>query len=399
MNLRQAVSAQFPLIPLAVVAAASWLVFQSAANAQPPAQPQAHAATSTPAVSAPKVLLVVSSAGRHDAGGKAVRPGFEMDEFALAWLVFGANGLQVDVASPSGGAVLADNYKLEDDHIQALKTDPRAAAALAATRRTRDVLPGEHAAIFIVGGKGAMFDLPRDAALARLLGTHHAQGGVLAAVCHGPAALAEVKRPDGRPFVTGRRMTGFTDEEEGAFGKRWAKEYPFWLEQRMREQGAQWAEAPLMMPKLVVDDRLITGQNPFSTALAAEAVVRALGRTPVPRTALREEASMQVVQWMLAGEHAAAQALLAADPKRYKTDLIAMLGFYQHGAAPDDAGRREAISVMELAAPHFSDPRFRFELAQAQAGQGNKARARDLLQLVLAAKPGDAQATKALAGL
>ena len=108
---------------------------------------------------------------------------------------------------------------------------------------------------------------------------------------------------------------------------------------------------------------------------------------------------MQVVQWMLAGEHAAAQALLAADPKRYKTDLIAMLGFYQHGAAPDDAGRREAISVMELAAPHFSDPRFRFELAQAQAGQGNKARARDLLQLVLAAKPGDAQATKALAGL
>ena len=282
---------------------------------------------------------------------------------------------------------------------QAIKADTRAAAALAATRRTQDVLPGDRAAIFIAGGKGAMFDLPRDAALTRLLGAHHAQVGVLAAVCHGPAALAEMKRPDGQPLVAGRRMTGFTDEEEGAFGKRWANEYPFWLEQRMREQSAQWEEAPSMTPQLVVDDRLITGQNPYSTTLAAEAVVRALGRTPVARTVLREEASMQVVQWMLAGEHAAAQALLAADPKRYKTDLIAILGFCQHGAAPDDAARRQAILVMELAAPHFSSPRFRFELAQVQARQGNKVRAHELLQLVLAAKPGDAEAIQALAGL
>ena len=310
-----------------------------------------------------------------------------------------ANGLQVEVASPSGGAVVADGCKPQDDHIQALEADTQVVAALAATRRTQDVMPGEHAAIFIVGGKGAIFDLPRDAALTRLLGTHHAQGGVLAAVCHGPAALAEVKLPDGLPLMTGRGMTGFTDEEESTFGKRWAAVYPFWLERRMREQGAQWEEAPMMLPKPVVDDRLITGQNPFSTTLAAEAVVRALGRTPVARTALREEASMQVVQWMLAGEQAAAQALLAADPDRCKTDLIAMLGFYQHGAAPDDAARRQAIALMELAAPHFHNPRFRCELAQAQAGQGNKARARDLLQLVLVAKPGDAEATKALAGL
>lgn len=167
----------------------------------------------------------------------------------------------------------------------------------------------------------------------------------------------------------------------------------------MREQGAQWEEAPLMEPKLVVDDRLITGQNPFSTTLAAEAVVRALGRVPVARTLLREEASMQIVQWMLAGEQAAATSLLAASPGHYKTDLIAMLGFYQHGAAADDTARRRAISVMELAAPHFSNPRFRFELAQAHAAQGNSVRARSLLEQVLNAKPEDAQAKKALAEL
>ena len=375
------------------LAAAALLSLQAGVQAQVPASAPA------PMAAAPKVLLVISSEGRNDASGKALRPGFEMGEFALAWLALRANGLQVEVASPSGGAVFADRYKLQDDHIQAMKADPQATTALASTRRTQDVKPGEHAAIFIMGGKGAMFDLPRDAALTQLLGAHHAQGGVLAAVCHGPAALAEVKRPDGQPLVAGRRMTGFTDEEETTFGKRWAAEYPFWLERRMREQGAQWEEAPLMMPKLVVDDRLITGQNPFSTTLVAEAVVRALGRTPVARTVLREDASMQVVQWWLAGEHAAARALLAADPARYKTDLIAMLGFYQHGAATDDAARRQAISVMELAAPHFTNPRFQFGLAQAQARAGNKDRARELLQLVLAAKPGDAEAVKALAGL
>jgi putative intracellular protease/amidase len=341
----------------------------------------------TPTVAAdgpPKVLLVVSSEGRLDANGTHQRPGFEMDELAQAWLVLRANGLRVEVASPAGGAPVADRYNDANDSIRAFKADPQAVAALKGSRRTQDVTRGEHAAILVIGGKGAMFDLPRDTALATLLGAHHASGGVLAAVCHGPAVFASVRRPDGQPLVAGRRVTGFTDEEETVFGKRWAQEYPFWIERRLREQGAHWEEAQLMMPKLVVDDRLITGQNPFSTALAAEAVVRALGRVPVARTPFRKEASMQLVQWWLAGEQAAAQALLQADPKRYKTDLIAMLGHHQHGAATDDAARRQAIAVMELAAPHFAHPQFRVSLARAHARQGDSARARALIAQVMA---------------
>lgn len=345
----------------------------------------------TPALAAdesPKVLLVVSSEGRLDAAGQQLRPGFEMDELAQAWLVLRANGLRVEVASPTGGAPVADRYNNADDSIRAFKVDPLAVAALKATRRTQDVVRGEHAAILVIGGKGAMFDLPRDTALTTLLGAHHASGGVLAAVCHGPAVLTSVRRPDGQPLVAGRRITGFTDEEETAFGKRWAQEYPFWIERRLREQGARWEEAALMMPKLVVDDRLITGQNPFSTAMAAEAVVRALGRVPVARTPFREEASLQLVQWWLAGELSAARALLQAEPQRYKTDLIAMLGHHQHSAATDDTARRQAIAVMELAAPHFAHPQFRVSLARAHAGQGDTARARALIAQVMA--PGHA---------
>jgi putative intracellular protease/amidase len=164
------------------------------------------AAAAAAADEPPKVLLVVSSEGRLDAAGKHQRPGFEMDELAQAWLVLRANGLRVEVASPTGGAPVADRYDNADDSIRAFKADPLAVAALQATRRTQDVSRGEHAAILVIGGKGAMFDLPSDGSLATLLGAHHASGGVLAAACHGPAVFASVRRPGGQPLVAGRRQ-------------------------------------------------------------------------------------------------------------------------------------------------------------------------------------------------
>jgi putative intracellular protease/amidase len=333
------------------------------------------------AVASPKVLLVVSSEGR-DAG--KTRPGFEMDEFAKARLTLRANGLAVDVASPAGGAPEADRYNPDDDHIQRLKADAQATAALQRTRRTQDVRVGEHAAVLVIGGKGAMFDLPRDAALQRLLSAHYAAGGILAAVCHGPAALVPVQRADGSPLVAGRQLTGFTDEEEAAFGKRWTKEFPFLLETRLRELGANWQEAPLMMPKLVVDGRLITGQNPFSTVQVAQAIVRALGRTPVVAAPFREDASLALVERWLGGEREPVQAALRERTAHYKPDLIAMLGYYQLKSATDLGQRRNALSVMELAEPHFAHPRLRLAMAEAHIALGNPEAARTLLTRVLA---------------
>lgn len=347
------------------------------------------------AANAPSVLLVISSEGRAE-GTTINRPGFEMDELAMAWLTLRANGLQVQIASPAGGAVVADRHNPRDDHVAAFLADAEGARQLQSTRRTQDVKPGEHAAIFLIGGKGAMFDLPRDTPLLQLLAAHQ---GVLAAVCHGPAALLAVKTPDGRPLVAGRRMTGFSDEEEKLFGKKWAKEYPFWLETRARELGAQWEEAPLMMPKLVIDGPLVTGQNPFSTTLVAEAIVKLLGRTPQPRTPHRDEASMQLVTRWLAGDHGGVRAALGAEPKRFNTDLIAMLGYYQAEAAADDAARRQALAVMELAAPHMAHAQFRLGLARAYTQLAQPQKAREVLTALLAAEPANAEARAALAQL
>jgi putative intracellular protease/amidase len=377
------------------------LAFASLAMSVALYAPRAHSNAANAAKSfapTPKVLLVVSSEGRD--GGK-LRPGFEMDEYAQAYLVFRANGLTVEVASPAGGAVEADRFNAEDDHIQAMMSDPDAQSLLRATRRTQDVKVGEHQAIFVIGGKGAMFDLPRDVALPQIMGQHYDRGGVLAAVCHGPAVFASVQRADGKPLVTGRRVTGFTNEEEATFGKKWVKEFPFLIETKLRDQGAMWEEAALMMPKLVVDGHLITGQNPFSTVQAADAVVKALGRTPVQRTIFKEEASMQLVQRWLARDvdRDAVRNALKSNTARYKTDLIAMLGVYQFKSATEDATRRQALSIMELAEPHMSHPKLRLTIAEAHAALGNVKAAREVLSALIAEKPDFAEAKQALDAL
>ena len=139
---------------------------------------------------------------------------------------------------------------IRDRFNAALLADADAMRVLADTRATRDVKAADYAAVYVVGGKGAMFDLPRDTALTSLLADAYERGAVVGAVCHGPAALVDVRLRDGTPLVHGKTITGFTNEEEALFGKRWAKEFPWLLEDRLVAQGAQWQEAPLMMAKV-----------------------------------------------------------------------------------------------------------------------------------------------------
>jgi len=344
---------------------------------------------SFPAALADTVLIVVSGEGRDQ--GES-RPGFEMDELSQAWQVFRDNGLEIEIASPRGGPVEADRYDPDAAYNAAFLGDGAAMAKLADTRRIAELRAEEYAAAYVVGGKGAMFDLPADAALAGLLGKIHDRGGIVAAVCHGPAALVDVRLADGSLLVAGREVTGFSNEEEALFGKKWSAEYPFLLEDAMRERGARWENAPLMMPQLVVSDRLITGQNPHSTYAVAEAIVQALGRVPVSRKPGRDELSLSLVERLLAGEADAARRELDADTGRFHVELIAMLGFYQMKAADTEDAVRDALAVMELAAPHFGPPPLKVAIAEGHWRLGQVAQAREMLHAVLAANPDFAQA-------
>lgn len=339
-----------------------------------------------------KILIVVSGEGRDQ--GKT-RPGYEFDELSQAWLIFKANGFAVDVASPRGGPVEADKYNPAEPFNAALLADANAMRTLADTRATRDVKAADYAAIYVVGGKGAMFDLPRDTALHVLLARAYEGGAVVAAVCHGPAAFADVRLADGTSLVEGRTITGFSNEEEAVFGKRWAKEFPWLLEDAMRSRGARWQEAPLMMPKVVVDGRLVTGQNPYSTTGVADAIVRATGRTPVARTPWRDELTMALAESARNGDTKGAADALAADPARYHVDLLGLLGYYQAQAAASDEDVRHALQLMQLAMPYMAQPQLELGAAEAHLRLGERAQAKALVQRVLESEP-DMEEAKAL---
>lgn len=345
------------------------------------------------AASAEKILIVVSSEGRDQ--GKT-RPGFEMDEFSQAYLIFRDNGFEVDIASPAGGKVEADKYNAKEEFNARVLADNAAQQKLDATLSTREVAADDYVAIYIVGGKGAMFDLPSDVALQSLISRIYAKSGVVAAVCHGPAALVDVRLEDGSPLVAGKIMTGFSNEEETIFGKRWAKEFPFQLEDAMRQRGVVWQEAPLMMPKLAVDGRLISGQNPYSTTLVADAVVTALGRVPKPRKPWRDEVTMQFVQGLLDG-NADAVNELARNTSNYHVELIGMLGYYQMQAAKDSPAIRDALAIMQLAEPHMAEPQLKLAIAEAYLKLDDKPHARSMAEKILETHPDMDEAKQLLA--
>jgi putative intracellular protease/amidase len=130
-----------------------------------------------------------------------------------------------------------------------------------------------------------MWDLAEDAAAARLLGDAFDRGKVVAAVCHGPGALVNVRLKSGEPLVAGRRVSGFSDEEEKAVGL--TEVVPFQLETRLRELGGRYERGPMWKPFAVRDGRLVTGQNPASSALTARETLAVVAeRETQPRAAL-----------------------------------------------------------------------------------------------------------------
>lgn len=344
---------------------------------------------------ADKVLIVVSGHGTADHH----QPGYEFDEFSIAYEIFRDNGLSIDVASPAGGAVVADKFDSSKPYNARILADRQAMGKLAETLATADVDPDDYRAVFVVGGKGAMFDLPTDKSLQKLIAGIYQEQGVVSAVCHGPAALVDVRLDDGRYLVAGHRVSGFTNEEEKFFSKGMQDNYPFMLQDRLGERGAVFEETRLMLPHVSVSDRLISGQNPFSTALVAEAVVQSLGRQPVSRVAGTEERSMTLLARVANGGLEWAKAELAHRPADYQISLIGMWGYYASMAAVEQSDIRHAATVMELASPHMQEPQLQLALAKAYLRLGDDALAQSLLMQLVKDQPDMHEAHELLTNL
>jgi putative intracellular protease/amidase len=225
-----------------------------------------------------RILMVVTS---HDRIDDEHPTGLWLEEFAVPYDEFRARGYLVTVASPRGGPAPVDPRSRPEPERGDRWREAR--RALVDTHALEAFRAEDFDAVFLPGGHGTMFDFPDDPALQDLLVDALARDRVVAAVCHGPAALVNLLDGQGRPLVRGRRLTAFTDAEEQEVGL--ADKVPFLLETALRQRGAEFVAAPNWSDHVERDGLLVTGQNPQSSAGAARAVVDALEAAVAARAA------------------------------------------------------------------------------------------------------------------
>ena len=224
-----------------------------------------------------KILMVLTSHGQLGSTGK--KTGFWLEEFAAPYYTFKDAGAAITLASPMGGQPPLDPKSDAEDaqtaSTQRFKKDAEAQAALASTKKLKEVAAEDFDAVFYPGGHGPLWDLAEDANSIALVETMLKAGKPVAAVCHAPAVLRHPKNGEGVSVVKGKKVTGFTNTEEEAAGL--TDVVPFLVEDMLTKNGGTYSKAGDWQPYVVTDGLLITGQNPASSEPAAEALLKALG--------------------------------------------------------------------------------------------------------------------------
>lgn len=224
-----------------------------------------------------KLVMVLTSYDQLGSTGR--RTGFWLEEFAAPYFVFRDAGIELTLASPKGGLPPIDpKSDLKENQTAAMtrfKQDVRAQKELSQTVRLDTIESADFDTIFYVGGHGPMWDLAESRVSIGLLESFYNSGKVVALVCHSPGVLRHVTYK-GEPLVKGKHVTGFTNGEEEAV--ELTHVVPFLVEDELMRLGAIFEKVRNWQPHAVVDVRLLTGQNPASSTLAAEELLKLLGR-------------------------------------------------------------------------------------------------------------------------
>jgi putative intracellular protease/amidase len=219
-----------------------------------------------------KIVMVLTS---HDQLGNTGRKtGFWLEEFAAPYFVFRDAGAQITIASPKGGQPpidpKSDRPENQTDAMSRFKEDHIAQTALSQTVKLADLKSEDYDTIFYVGGHGPMWDLVDNPDSIALIESFYNSGKPVAAVCHAPGVFHRATY-NGAPLVKGKRVTGFTNGEEEAV--QLTHVVPFLIEDELKRVGGLYEKAPDWQSFAITDGRLITGQNPASSAAAAEALL------------------------------------------------------------------------------------------------------------------------------
>ncbi len=223
-----------------------------------------------------KVLIVLTSHSKL--GNTGNKTGFWLEEFASPYYVFKDAGAEITLASPQGGQPpldpKSDDPDAQTEATQRFSKDVAAQVQLANTVELPDISVHSFDAVFYSGGHGPLWDLYSDANSIALIQDFIAADKHVAAVCHAPAVLLKAKDPSGSPLLDGKKVTGFSNSEEAAV--ELSHVVPYLLEDELMKVGGLYQKVEDWHPLAVVDGLVITGQNPASSEMVAQALLQAM---------------------------------------------------------------------------------------------------------------------------
>lgn len=187
-------------------------------------------------------------------------------------------GFDVDIASVKGGEAPPNPKTMVEPAkrppmVARFMDDAEAMGKLRKTSKAEEADGSSSDCVFLPGGHGARWDFDTTT-IGKIVGDAWAAGTVVGAVCHGPSGLLQAKRPDGEPLVKDLKVNSFTNAETVQIELVGIE--PFLLESRLREFGAKFECSDNFTGHTVRGGRLVTGQNPQSTAAIAKLLIEAI---------------------------------------------------------------------------------------------------------------------------
>ena len=227
-----------------------------------------------PSSAADKILFVLTS--HNKMGSLDMKTGFWLGELTHPYYVLADAGFRVDVASIDGGMAPIDPKSLDfsDENNARFINDKKLMASIINTKAIEDVNSEDYQAVVYAGGHGTMWDFSNNELINKLTVSIYERGGIVSAICHGPAALTDVKLSNGQYLVKGRKLAAFTNEEESNVGL--TEVVPFSLQDTLMSKGAKHIYGAAWTVNVVNDRRVITGQNPQSARKVGKEILTEL---------------------------------------------------------------------------------------------------------------------------
>ena len=230
-------------------------------------------------LSGKRALIITTSHDTLGETGKAT--GVFASEMTAPYYAFLDSGMEVDVASIEGGQIPIERVSLKWPVVSApdkryLK-DPLFQSKVTRSYKIDQVDMSQYDIVFLAGGWGAAYDFGQSAELGKKMSAAYANDSVIGGVCHGPLGLLQAKTEDGQLLVEGRRVSAVTDKQIKELGITHTPMHP---ERDLRAAGvvfeADSAFRDLFANNVVVDGRLVTGQNQNSATETAVKMMQLL---------------------------------------------------------------------------------------------------------------------------